>query len=159
MQSEHPSDEFKHTVPKSEAEHIYSWAEHFEAGDTIKWTTGDVDGVQESTVIGFSTDQVAKPVIEAPDCLDLHESTQTVKIPEGVWVPDDADAVARIELEYTKRITAKVPVNELPDGEAAAIHLVGEDASHEIPDALPNSWDEILEKGELSVVEISEEEP
>lgn len=153
-------DDYSSTVSKEEADYIASWAEHFEVGDTIQWTHKDVDGVQESTIVGFSTmETLALPVIEAPrDALDVADNIETFTVSEKVWVPDGRDSIAQIEMEYTQRMTVKIPVDGMPPTERDAFDLVKNTDPEFIADVLPNRWDDAVSVGEMDVVDVTEEE-
>lgn len=157
-EASHPSDGYEHTVPKSEAENVPAWAEHLEGGETIRWRSQHVDGIQESRVLGFSsTGNLAQPVIPAVDVDEDFEAGDTICVNEKHWVPDDAESIAKVELEYRQRISVSIPVDEMPDGCRGALDLVKNADPEFVADALPRNWDTAVSVGEFDVVDVSEE--
>lgn len=155
----HPSDGFNYTVPKQEAEGIPSWAEDYEADDTIRWRASHVDGVQESPVLGFSTaGLLAYPVIPATDVSEDAAEDESVRVERRNWVPDSADCVAEIEIEYHQTMRVSIPAEEMPADESSALELVKNVDPEFVADALPNSWDQAVSDGEFEVVSLSEED-
>lgn len=158
-QTDHPSEGFNHTKPKDEAGVVAGWAEHFEAGDTIRWTSDAVDEVQESEIIGFSTaTTLAEPVIEVPDVLNEDTNNESVRVPEDAWVPEETQSVAHIDVKYSQTMTVKIPVEEMPATETDAFHLVKDTDPEFVTDMLPNRWDDAVSVGELDIIDIEEEE-
>lgn len=157
---EKPWEGYSQTGSRSHAGPIPAWAEHFEVGDTIRWVIDSVDEVQESEIIGFSTQTpLGKPVIEMPDVLDDGDDVaDAIRVTENVWVPDDS-AIAKIEMEYRQTMTVTIPVEEMPKTEEHAFHLVKHTDPEFIGDVLPNRWDDAVSVGELEVMDLQEEEP
>lgn len=156
-EASHPSDGYPLTVPKSEAEYLAPWAEHFEAGDTIQYRLNHTDGVQEAEVLGFSSETPAVPVIRATELDDSADDDMSVRVRKKNWVSDDTGTIAEIELEYRQRITVSIPTDEMPAGESGALDLVKNTDPEFVVDALPSEWDQAASVGGFEVVDLSEE--
>lgn len=157
VQAEQNPDQYDYTVSKKEADYIPNWATRFDIGDTIQWTHPEADGVQKSTIIGFSTmGPLSPPVIEAPrDVLDIPDHIRTMRITETSWVPESQKA-AKIELEYRQKITVTLPVDAIPPGESEAIDLIKDKDPDLLVDVLPTRWQDLVNDGEIHVHSVKE---